>query len=75
MKMKNYDVKSFFIGVLTTLLILSLFGMKPYYEIDDVMSRLNDLDDIMSKLNTIEEDVSWMKLYGVECDGGSVDCN
>ena len=33
-----------------------------------------DIDDVYRKVENIENDVSWIKLYGVECDGGSVEC-
>jgi hypothetical protein len=64
-------MNSYLQGLLTgTVLCSSLFlfiGSAPasYYSIDDVMGIVED----------IESDVSHMKRWGVECDGGSVRCN
>ena len=69
-------MKQYTIGLITgALLAISamMFMGAQYttYDIDDVYRKVNDIE---RKVNNIEDDVSWMKLYGVECDGGSVRC-
>lgn len=87
--MKNTNIKSFLTGVLFTLITLTLIGMKSYYDIDDVISKLDDFESsisiIDSKVTNIEDSIGGEYDYGtvlyklreidngVECDGGYID--
>ena len=69
---KESEMKQYTIGLITgALLAISamMFMGAQYttatYDIDDVYRKVNDIE---RKVNNIEDDVSWMKLYGVECD-------
>lgn len=70
--MNKIDIKSLIIGVLGTIIILFSIGASSYYDIDDIMLRLDDIESkVMLTLITvdnIESDVSYIKRYGVDCN-------
>lgn len=68
--MTKVNIKSFITGILFTLSMLTFLGMKSYYDIDDVMSKLNDIESTISNLESTVSDIE--DNIGGEYDYGSV---
>ena len=72
--MKQYFIGFFTGACLIASAVMFMGASSPYttYDIDDVYSKVKS---IQYDVSNIKSDISWMKRHGVECDGGSVDCN
>ena len=68
--MKIY-IKSFLIGVFSTLMFVILSGQTYYnnYDVNSIMKKLKDLDIISSEINEIKAQIN----YGVNVKGGYID--
>tara|TARA_B100000575_G_C22876571_1_gene511123 strand:- start:155 stop:370 length:216 start_codon:yes stop_codon:yes gene_type:complete len=51
----------------------AVLGSSLFFFIGSSPAPYYDIDDVMKKVKNIEDDVSWIRTYGVECDGGDVD--